>query len=356
MSKINESSVIVEKRKYLMDYSEIQRTVLINGVKIPGIICNLNYHLADIKVYSDGLVDCWKMVDLKGLRDVIQTEWLVPAVPNGKILSIHHLGYIEVKKGKWLYNKKSLEKNIYEIIRNMNPEMENLFNCFGRDGMVVNGVNVAWPPCGNPTVHKYQKPFTVFSKSFNGEDLWHIRKFQDEFHLVSIQIFEDDTVRISGCNDEKEYSFDEFLIMLRESEEFKKPEMGAIIKINSLGEITIGEKSKFMDFNFIIGEIEDTRDKIQGRKGKIQLCMEAFKNYTTTPNKENLENLRRLYESVPGHLRRYCGDMDTSDIPIRMILYGEKEIEQWSHYRVAKENGMDLPRINIPEIKEDEDV
>jgi hypothetical protein len=59
--------------------------------------------------------------------------------------------------------------------------------------------------------------------------------------------------------------------------------------------------------------------------------------------------LRRSYEAVPEHLRMYCGDMDTKDIPIRMILYGKDEIKNWSHYAVSKAEGMELPTIEIPE-------
>ena len=33
----------------------------------------------------------------------------------------------------------------------------------------------------------------------------------------------------------------------------------------------------------------------------------------------------------------YCGDMDTKDIPIRMILCGMDEIKNWSHYQAAEQ-------------------
>jgi hypothetical protein len=65
--------------------------------------------------------------------------------------------------------------------------------------------------------------------------------------------------------------------------------------------------------------------------------------------KDTLSVLRRSYEAVPEHLRMYCGDMDTKDIPIRMILYGKDEIKNWSHYAVSKAEGMELPTIEIPE-------
>lgn len=44
----------------------------------------------------------------------------------------------------------------------------------------------------------------------------------------------------------------------------------------------------------------------------------------------------------------YVGDMDTKDIEVRMIIYGDQEIENWSHYKLAKERGEALPTIIVP--------
>lgn len=40
---------------------------------------------------------------------------------------------------------------------------------------------------------------------------------------------------------------------------------------------------------------------------------------------------REAYEAVPKHNRRYVGDMDTEDFDVRMIIYGEQELESRSH-------------------------
>jgi hypothetical protein len=40
--------------------------------------------------------------------------------------------------------------------------------------------------------------------------------------------------------------------------------------------------------------------------------------------------------------------MDVKDIPIRMVIYGEDEIENWSHRIVGRQFGMDsLPTIHV---------
>lgn len=59
--------------------------------------------------------------------------------------------------------------------------------------------------------------------------------------------------------------------------------------------------------------------------------------------------MRAAYEAVPEHHRMYVGDMDTQDIPVRMILYGEDEIEGWSHRAAARSLGnVELPTIHVP--------
>ena len=75
------------------------------------------------------------------------------------------------------------------------------------------------------------------------------------------------------------------------------------------------------------------------------------------PTVANRAKLKEAYESVPEHHRMYVGDMDTKDIAVRMVIYGEDEIESWSHRAVARSLGdEDLPTINVPKpVDETED-
>ena len=71
-----------------------------------------------------------------------------------------------------------------------------------------------------------------------------------------------------------------------------------------------------------IGEIQDMLDELNGSRGAIKICMERFAAYQREPSDQTKEQLREAYEAVPGHLRMYCGDMDSKDWPIRTVLYG----------------------------------
>ena len=75
-------------------------------------------------------------------------------------------------------------------------------------------------------------------------------------------------------------------------------------------------------------EIEELND----RPSSLETCYHAYKQFQDNPTEQTREALRLAYEAVPRHKRHYVlHDMDLKDIPIRMILDGEQEIENWSH-------------------------
>ena len=86
---------------------------------------------------------------------------------------------------------------------------------------------------------------------------------------------------------------------------------------------------------------------LNGQPSSIDICREAHQNYISNPTIENRKKLKISYENVPDHQKMYVGDMDMKDIEVRMIIYGENEIENWSHYQVAKSLGKPLPTIEI---------
>nr|WP_306665852.1 hypothetical protein [Paenibacillus oleatilyticus] len=64
---------------------KISRQRTIEGTCIPGIIKNMQYYYINLDVYEDGMINCWELVDLNGLKEKIEINWLVPNVPNGKL-------------------------------------------------------------------------------------------------------------------------------------------------------------------------------------------------------------------------------------------------------------------------------
>lgn len=41
------------------------------------------HHLADLKIYADGQIDCWGMVDLQGFSEKLRSGWVATSLPSG---------------------------------------------------------------------------------------------------------------------------------------------------------------------------------------------------------------------------------------------------------------------------------
>jgi hypothetical protein len=182
-----------------------------NGVEIPGtwlnaFIHNGNYYLTEIRIYKDGKIDCWELVDLEGFKKKVEVGWVVTSLPEGAHTSISFLA------------------------------------------------------------------------DFNAKD---VKAFIRE---------------------------DEFL-----------------------------------------KEVIDEIAALNGQPTSSDICCQAYKEFQETKTEEARAKLKAAYEAVPEHNRRYVlHDMDVKDIPIRMIIYGEDEIEKWSHRIASKHLGLKpLPTIKV---------
>lgn len=101
-------------------------------------------------------------------------------------------------------------------------------------------------------------------------------------------------------------------------------------------------------------EMRDIVERLNARPTSIELCRALYEDYLRTPKVSGRKELKKAYERIPSHMRRYVGDQDVKDIPVRMIIYGTDEIEGWSHYRAAKSANDRLPSISIPSRNEED--
>jgi len=332
-----------------MKLASICRTKEIRGFEFPGIIHNGCYFLTDLQVFADGLVNCWEMVDLPMLRRKLQRGWVVTSIPDGAELNIHGIGAVIVTKPVWVHTPESLVTFVQSVVKTLNPRLENLYDCHGRDTEEIGGVRYAAVNTDSPRPWKADPPITPLVRGMFGDSLRHFEVRDGALHLVTIQLFKDDTAVIFGAGEPQTLASAELLKQLENRERFRLPDPGESAVIEGLVTFTVGNWEYRVEPNELVAEFHDLHARVQGRLGAIQECVRAYEEYVATPSAQNREHLRAKYEAVPGHFRMYCGDMDTKDIPIRMILYGQGEIENWSHYQVAKESGEELPSINIPE-------
>lgn len=331
-------------------FPEIERKRILRGYYIPAVINNGGSHFfINLQVFEDGLIDCWDMVDLNLFREKLDIGWVTPTIPPGTEISIHHLGAWVVTDGRWLFNKETFYDHVLTVMKELNPEMTNLYNCYGRTTKKVGKINVSIFGLANGKPYKTKDPTQIISEKYPG-DSFHafVKNTETEYHLANIDIFSDSSIRVSSIENPKNYTIDEFNNHISLGNITSEVPEGFQVVVYGLGKFTIGECLYSEDIQQKALEIDDIVAQLQGEKTSSQICEEIYMKYCNTPTIALRDSLKFAYEKIPEHLRTYVlGDMDVKDIPIRMIIYGDKEIENWSHYYIAKEEGSKLPHIDV---------
>jgi hypothetical protein len=242
---------------------------------------------------------------------------------------------------------------LHEYLKPLNPAQKDMYDFGGEDVEVRNGVR--WAKVGimdgSPSRHSNNKI------SPQGESRYAIIRQDGQAFLTAIRIYADGQIDVHPRFDqERLVSIREFEEMLNQQEICLSVPDGTSIEIDSLGQMTVTDVMSWIETpSDLLLEVTETVKKLNGEKDAVEKCREAFQEYLDKPTLKTKEQLRAAYEAVPEHHRMYVGDMDTKDIPVRMIIYGEEEIEGWSHRAVARSLGdEELPTIDVPKPEDEE--
>lgn len=310
-------------------FSKIERKRILNGRFIPAVINNGGSHFfINLEVFEDGLIDCWGMVDLDLFKGKLNSGWVTPQIPNGKQLSIHHLGNWEVLKGDWLFTRDSYYEHVHSVIKDLNPELTNLYNCFGKTTKKVGKMNVALLKLANGKPYRKKDDEDYFSPKYKGDNFHaFIKENEKEYQLVNINVFSDSSIQISSIKEPEILTIEEFKKQIELGRITTKVPESSKVKIYGLGECTVGECFYSADINQKVNEIGDIIADLNGDKTSSQICYEIYDEYCANPSDKLRESLKVAYENIPEHLRVYVlGDMDLKDNPIKTIIYGKNEM------------------------------
>jgi len=336
-----------------MDFNlpKTYRTKTIEGVSIPGIIKNGTYFFVDLEVYEDGRVACWNFRDFEHFKKDIKRGWVSVGIPDGKKISIHSLGNWTISESSWLHSKKSFVDYVWSIIKHLNPNLENLYTYSEKK---VNGVTIG--ENGRGTIYKEEKiaPNEPFPKKIKGARVnLFFKNKNNEYHLVRLDIYTQNSIVINRLAKPFDIDLTQLEQMISDGEILTELPIGAEVQILGLGKFKIYEEQYSSNISEKLLEIKDMIRVLNGEPSIIELCREIYEEYINNPTETLKQKLKEAYESIPEHERMYVGDMDVKDTAVRMIIYGKREIENWSHYQVAKKMGKKLPTINIPNSKKE---
>ncbi len=289
-----------------------------HGRAIPSFIHNGSYFLVTIDVFADGAIDCWGFVDLSLFRGKLAEGWVVPQAAIGDTLSIHNLGQARVAAARWDLTPADIEGRVRAAVRELNPTLEGLLDMQGTDIEMRGGVRYAKLGLGNTA------PYRV---SLDGEEIAAkklpvLEVVADGYRLQHWFIYADGLSQLGYGNEL--LPPDAVAQMFRQGRLTLSVSEGAWVTLDGLGRFQAGEGWWGIKPAERIREATGFLEELSGGPGPLRRCIDAHRAYREDPTREHREALREAYEAVPEHLRRYCGDMDSKDGPIRRILYGDE--------------------------------
>jgi hypothetical protein len=232
------------------------------------------------------------------------------------LLSAHNLGYAQVVQCRWYLSPADLAKRVREAIYELNPEGRGLIDMEGDDTETRNRVRYAKLLAAN------QKPYreTTTGEEILGDHVPVFRKSPEGYHLVRWFVYADGQCQLGPAGEL--LPFEEVSRMLMCGLLTTAVPDDSWVTIDELGQFRTGGGRWYVDAGERIPEAHDLRAVLNGQPSSSQRCMKRLAEYERDPSEARREALRQAYEAVPAHLRRYCGDMDYKDAPIRWILYG----------------------------------
>ena len=315
------------------------------GKSVPIFIHNDQFHFTNLEVYEDGAIECWGVVDLNGFVERLKSGWVTPSIPSGGNISIHGLGNWTVGNCKWNYGVDDFNQYILSVVRELNPEMINLYQ---HREKIINGVRYGEDIRGNIFKKKNVADINPFSENIYGEMISIFYYRDNQYHLVRLLGYADGKIEILDLDAPIQTDMAGLKELIDQKTLLSEIPPSSQVNIFGLGSFSIQKTNYVIEVNEKYLEMLDIVEKLNKRPNSISKCLTIFNSYKATPTNELRTQLKSAYEKVPKQSRRYLGDMDVKDIPIRMIIYGEQEIEKWSHYVAAKNNNLQLPTITIP--------
>lgn len=87
------------------------------------------YFLTEIKIYRDGMIDCWDLVDLSGFKQKVSEGWVVTTLPPDACVSISFLTVFTVKKLLASIHEDEFIKEVADEIERLNGRQTTRDKC-----------------------------------------------------------------------------------------------------------------------------------------------------------------------------------------------------------------------------------
>ena len=260
----------------------------VRGRAFPSFIHNGSHYFSMLDVYSDGLVYCWKMLNLPQFRLKAETGWIAPQPPVGSKVSFHNFGEAQITAAEWQATAQDLVDLAAATVAELNPQDLEL-------------VDVEIGP-RFPTAKRYYQE-AAGGVTLGIEMPLFIRDGGD-FIFTPCPVYADGTAML--WPDRPPEPIEAVIASLERGDLTMAPSDGAWIRINGLGQFRSSRPNWYVEPTERIREIRDTIDMLNGGPGTAHICMQHYKIYAADPSPANKARLRSAYDAVPEHLKMYA--------------------------------------------------
>src|SRR6185503_17162281 len=92
----------------------------IPGLLLPAFIHNGAYHLTNIAVFADGMVECWGLVDWDTFLQKVESGWVVTSLPPDAEVSINPITHFTATKLLFTVPESEFVKHALDVIEELN--------------------------------------------------------------------------------------------------------------------------------------------------------------------------------------------------------------------------------------------
>ncbi|WIH89791.1 hypothetical protein NEI02_08765 [Brachyspira pilosicoli] len=299
--------------------NNVYRKERVEGRSFFGIIKNGSYFLSNLAIYEDGIVSAWDKFDIYQFEKALEKKWVVSFIENNEELNVHGIGDFEILESQWMH-KDDYYEYIKSILKEMNPEMQNIYKTTQREIEKWEKLKVSF--LASPIDFKMKeefgydlsggKSYFIFRKSYNYIS-------SKEIFLTCYSIYDDETISI--YNDNNIYNFNNIKNMFDNDELILYPKEDDSIIIENLAKLKLKLALKYTNKKEKLKEIKENIKKISGKENAFDYAIKCYHNYLVYPSDYNRELLKEAYKKVPKHERIFLGNMDNKDSDFRRIIY-----------------------------------
>ncbi|OLF04823.1 hypothetical protein BLA60_38920 [Actinophytocola xinjiangensis] len=140
----------------------------------------------------------------------------------------------------------------------------------------------------------------------------------DTYYLTDLVVYADGLVDCWGL-----VTVDELAEKLAEGWVATDLPEGALASADGIGAWRFDRSWSTLTARRLLGEVRDEIDQLNDRPDSTARCLAVLDVFRADPTEANRAALRRAFEAIPEHRRRYAlGDMDLRDRPLRILAAG----------------------------------